>query len=273
MFPFKYSFFDYKYNIAGYEGQDFDGPARFIYLGVSVVLLVVLLIIFRKAKRENIRLYLRIMGIAMTTFYLIKTVWESVYDIGSGRGFNEYLLPFDTCSLVMWAGLLAGFAKGKVAKAAECWLATGSVVGGISNLLFLQALKYYPFFTFGAFYSMIWHFVMVFTGCLLLVTNYVECRFMTLLYGFIFHMAFSLIVIPLDYIRDYDFMLYRSAGGVPLFSALADQLNAHGLQWLTTIMMVHVYCAAFAIIVYVTLGIKKLVGLFTKKKPQEPSEA
>ena len=158
-----YGFFDYKYNIPGYDGQDFDSPARLIYIIASFVLITLFLILFRKTKKEQVTLMMRIIGIFMVSIYLIKTTWESYYDITTGRGFNLGLLPFDTCSLIMPTMIVAGFAKGKAQKAASAWIATGGIAGGISNLLFLQALKYYPFFTFAAFYSMLWHFLMVFT--------------------------------------------------------------------------------------------------------------
>ena len=32
MFKGKYGFFDYKYNIKGYTGQDFGSAAQFVYL-------------------------------------------------------------------------------------------------------------------------------------------------------------------------------------------------------------------------------------------------
>ncbi len=251
-----YGFFDYKYNIPGYEGQDYNGMGRYIYLGVSVGLLLILLFLFRNAKKETVLKYLRISGIAITALYLIKTTWESIYDITTGRGFNWYLLPFDTCSIIMWTALLAGFGKGIFKKAGESWIATGGIVGGVSNLLFLQALKYYPFFTFGAFYSMIWHFYMVFTGLFLWVTGYVKPAFSTLIIAFAFHLIVSAIVIPMDYIWEFDFMLYRTAGGVPFFEGVSEKLAASGYAWVTTPMMVAVYFACFALIT----GVAKLVS-------------
>jgi len=274
MFTGPYNFFDYKYNIAGYEGQDFDNPIRWIFLIVSLILIPVLCVIFRKTKEKQMNLYLGILGIFMIVLYLTKSTWESVYDIQRDGAFNTYILPFDTCSIIMLAAPLAGFARGYVQKAAKCWLATGGIVGGISNLLFLQALKYYPFWTFGAFYSMFWHFIMVFTGVFLIITKNVELNWKSVVYGFAFHMAFSLIVIPIDHILDMDFMLYRNAGGAPLVEDLASKLNEQGLYWLTTILMIHVYLLLFAFIIYLSLGISKLVGLFQKlfhmaAKPQE----
>ena len=264
-----YGFFDYKYDIPGYAGQDFDGAGRYIYLGVSVALLFILLILLRKTKHETITKYLRILGIGMILLYLGKNTWETVNDVRHFGEFNVGILPFDTCSLIMPAALISGLAKGKVKKASDAWLATGGVAGGISNLLFLQALRYYPFFTFGALYSMIWHFLMVFTGLWLVVTNYVKCDFKTLLYAFIFHLACSAIVIPLDYAFGWDFMLYRMAGGVPGIEQLGSFFAERNLHFLTTLTMIVAYFAAFALLIYLPLGIKQLIGIIKRPKANE----
>ena len=265
-----YDFFDYKYSIAGYAGQDFHGAGRYIYLIASIVLITALLIIFRNAKRETVRRYLKVLGIFMVAIFLIKSSWETYFDItiGPGHAFNIGLLPFDTCSIIMLAAPLAGFGKGKVEKLGAGWLASGGVVGGISNLLFLQALNYYPFWTFGAFYSMIWHFLMVFTGLWLLVTNYVDANVKTLLYGFVLHMAYSVIVIPVAYATNMDFMLYLRAGGAPLIEKLGAILWDKGLPFITTAIMILIYFVCFAIIIYAVRGIKELVR-FARKKPEE----
>lgn len=65
-----YGFFDYKYNIPGYHGQDYDNGGRFLYLGISFGLLAILLTIFaiKKPKKEAIVWYLRISGIAFTCY-------------------------------------------------------------------------------------------------------------------------------------------------------------------------------------------------------------
>ena len=258
-----YGFFDYKYDIQGYSGQDYNGPARFIYIGLVVVLTILFLILFRKAKKEQVDIYLKVLGIFMVAIYIIKTTWESIYDIARSGQFNVGILPFDTCSIVMWAGLLAGFGKGKLKKIGECWLSTGGLVGGISAALFLQAFNYYPFFTFGAFYSMLWHLIMVFTGFFLIVVGRVELNMKTVIYGYVFHFAVSLVVIPLNYFIGQDFMLYKSAGGAPLMESFATLLINNHLDFLVPIIMLIVYFGLFVFIIYFSLAIKLLIKLIT----------
>lgn len=249
MFKGNYNFFEYKYNISGYNGQDFGGIAQYTYLGLSLVLLIILLVIFRKASKEKVLKVIRVVSIFLIIFYVIKTTWESLYDIKLSGSFNNGLLPLDTCSIIMYAGLIASFGRGKIKDWAECWLATGGIVGGLANMLFLNAFKYYPFWSFGAFYSMIWHFLMVFLGAFLIVTNYVDMKkYSSVIYGFLFHLVISLIVIPIDFIFNFDFMLYRDLGGVPIFEGIANKLTAANLQLLNPLLMLCLYFLAFTII-------------------------
>lgn len=258
MFRGNYNFFDYKYNIQGYNGQDYGGIAQYVYLVISIVLLVFLLFKLRKSSKEKVKKIIRGTSIFLLLFYIAKTTWESFYDIKLTGAFNTGLLPFDTCSIIMFAGMIAGFAKGKIAKMAQCWLTTGGVVGGIATMLFLNAFKYYPFFSFGAFYSMIWHFLMVFIGILLIITEYVDIKYVSVLYGYAFHLIISFFVIPLDFIFNWDFMLYLNLGGVPIFEDLASKLTAMNLQFLNPIIMLVLYFIAFSIIYIIPLELKKI---------------
>ena len=259
MFNGNYNFFDYKYNIEGYTGQHFGSVYQYIYLGISIVLLVVLLILLRKSSKEKVLKIIRAVSIFMIIFYIGKTTWESIYDIQKFGEFNYNLLPFDTCSIIMYAGILSGFGKGKIKDMATCWLATGCIVGGIANMLFLNAFKFYPFFSFGAFYSMIWHFLMVFIGLLIIVTNYVDMKYDMVLKGYKLHLLISLIVILMDFIFDFDFMLYKNLGGVPIFQNVAEKLTSMNLQILNPIMMLILYFVFFNIIYFIAFGIKKII--------------
>ena len=260
MFNGNYNFFDYKSNIEGYTGQHFGSIYQYIYLGISIVLLVALLILLRKSSKEKVLKIIRIVSIFMIIFYIGKTTWESIYDIERFKEFNYNLLPFDTCSIIMLAGILSGFGKGKLKDLSTCWLATGCIVGGIANMLFLNAFKFYPFFSFGAFYSMIWHFLMVFIGLLLIVTRYVDMKYKDILKGYLFHLLISIVVIPMNFIFNFDFMLYKDLGGVPFFNGIATNLTANNLQFLNPIMMLIIYFIAFNIIYLITYGIKRLVN-------------
>ena len=266
MFKGDYNFFDYKYNIPGYNGQDYGAFPQYLYLIISIVLLFILLILLRKLSQEKVKRIIRIIGIFLIIFYISKTTWESIYDIKYYGSFNTGLLPFDTCSLPMLAYMLAAFAKGKIEDYSKSWIVTGGIVGGFATMLFLNAFKYYPFLSFGAFYSMIWHFIMVFMGLLLILTNYVDYNYKTLLKGFKFHFLFSLIVIPLNYIFNWDFMMYKNMGSVPIFEDVGTKLINSSLGFLNPIIMMCLYFIAFNLIFFIIYGIKKLIRAISLRK-------
>lgn len=264
MFIGNYNFFDYKYNITGYCGQDFGGMAQYLYLLISIISITILLIALRKSSKDKVLKLIRIISIFLIIFYLVKTSWETIYDIKRSGAFNTGLLPFDSCSIIMLAGLIAGFAKGKLKKLAECWLATGGVVGGIASMLFLNAFKYYPFFSFGALYSMLWHWLMVFIGLLIIVTKYIDIKYISVIYGYVFHLVISLIVIPIDFIYSFDFMMYKDLGGIPIFEDVASKLTEINLQMLNPIMMLILYFLAFNVVFIIPLVINKCKAIKQK---------
>lgn len=261
MFRGNYNFFDYKYNISGYTGQDFGGIAQYVYLIVSFLLIIILLFIFKNKSKTCINKIIRIVSIFLIVFYVSKVTWESFYDIKYDGSFNICLLPFDSCSIVMLAGIISGFCKGKLKDYSTCWLVTGCILGGLANMIFLNAFKYYPFFSFGAFYSMIWHFLMVFIGLLIAVSGYIKLDYSVVLKGFVFHLLFSLVVIPLDFIKNLDFMLYLNLGGVPIFEDIASKLTAANLQFLNPILMLVLYFVFFNIAYLLCLLVKKCYNL------------
>ena len=228
MFSGDYDFFDYKYNISGYNGQDFGPFPQILYIVLSVVIISGVLFAYKKSSNDTVKKTLRATGVFLIVFYICKTSWESYYDITQGGGFNYYLLPLDTCSIVMWASLMAGFCKGRIRDLAA------------------------------SFYSMIWHLLMVFSGLLLIVTDYVEMSYKTVLKGFLFHLAITLIVIPIDYLFDLDFMLYKDLGGIPVFEGVAAYFtNAH-MGWINPILMLCLYFVSFYIAFFIPVGIRKL---------------
>ena len=259
LFSGNYGFFEYKGVLRdeyGYSGQDYGGFAQYLYLALSAVILVVLLILLRKTKEIGVRRILGVLGIFLTALYIGKTIWESCYDVRFEGHFNLYLLPLDTCSLIMPAAILAGFAKGKVRRAAECWIAVGGTVCGFATMLFLNAFYYYPFLSFGATYSMLWHFLMVFMGLLILVTTPRNLPFSIVTNGLIFHICPSIVVIPFNFSFNFDFMMYKDLGGVPFFENIASFFTEKGLRFLNPFMMLILYFAAFSLVWLIAAGIR-----------------
>ena len=105
---------------------------------------------------------------------------------------------------------------------------------------------------------MIWHFIMVFIGLLLIVTNYVELKYKNVLLGFLFHLIISLIIIPIDFIFNFDFMLYHNLGGIPIFENIATKFTQMNIQIINPIMMLILYFVSFNFIYVMSLIIKSI---------------
>lgn len=247
----KYKFFDYKYNIEGYEGQDYMAPIQYIMMAVGVIGIVLLLIFLRKMKKEKSKKMLFILGVVFTSLYIFKTAWESYWDIKTGRGFNMWILPFDTCSLFMPALLLAGLSKkdSKLEVFASTFLATIGLVGGVANFIFLRGLNYYPMFSFGALYSYFWHVAMVFVALFIPISHFHEFEFKDILHSMVILLIACVYVIPFNYIKGLDFMLLNEAGGAPVLEGIAESLNKHNLTPIVNIMMIAAYFTFSAIFV------------------------
>ena len=256
MFTGDYGFFDYKYNIPGYEGQDYGGTAQYVYLSVALVIIFAASFALRNIRRENVRKIVGALGIFLTLFYICKTGWESYYDIQKFGSFNLGLLPLDTCSVIMPAAIIAAYGRGRLREAAECWVATGGFVGGFATMLFLNAFKYYPFFSFGAFYSMLWHMLMVFMSFITIISMRPKIKFRTVTAGFAFHCVFMLVAIPVDFALDMDFMLCKKMGGVPFFEDVASSLSEAGLAFLNPLIMAALYFVSFSLVFFVAAALK-----------------
>ena len=99
---------------------------------------------------------------------------------------------------------------------------------------------------------------MLFLGLLLIVTKYVDYDYKTVINGFIFHLIISLIVIPIDFIYNWDFMMYLNLGGIPIFESVATNFTSNNLQFLNPILMLALYFVAFNIVFAIPLLIKKI---------------
>ena len=269
-----YRFFDYKYNIDGYHGQDYMSPIQYIMCGISLLIVIVLLILLRKVSKEKSKKILLFLGIFITVFYLVKTAWESYWDIKTGRGFNMSILPFDLCSLIMPTLIIAGLSKkdSKLEVFASTFIATIGFAGGVSNMIFLRGLNYYPMFTFGALYSLTWHASMIFAALFIPVNKFHKFRWIDILNSMVCLLSAALIILPYDYIMNEDFMFLNGAGGIPLIEDLGSKLVDSGLRVFASLTMLLTYLLVSAILVSIYIGVAKLGNVIKTSKTEKAVE-
>ena len=250
-----YHFFDYKYNIEGFSSDFFSIP-HIVYIILAFISVVVLMILLRKTNHKSLTIFLKVLSILMAVLELTKIIWESYWDISTGRGFNYGgILPLYTCSLFIYCLFFAAWGKGKAKDYSLAFLATICMTSGAIGVVYCNGLNYYPFWTFGAFYSLTFHYMMFLTGALLLSTGYKKLKWADIVYGWIPMVILALAAIPASYEYGADYMQIREGSGVPLFSSLATLLASINLRWVFSLIML----AAYMILSTVVVSCYKLV--------------
>lgn len=253
-----YGFFDYKYNIEGFD-SDLFSPMHIVY-----IILVYLLgfggsYLLRNTKRESVSRGLKILSIIMPVLEVCKITWESCYDINTGQGFNYGgILPLYTCSLFMYALICAAWGRGKLREYCLSFIATVGLLFGAIGVVCCNGLNYYPFWTFGAFYSLFFHSAMFITGVFLLFSGYKRLEWADCLRAMIPILALAVVAVPFNYIYNHaagsnaDYMLLYSGGGVPIYQDISEKLAQKGLRFVYTIIMLltHIPLAALMVGMY-----------------------
>lgn len=253
-----YDFFDYKYNITGYDGRDFNGIMHVVYILICLILIPLLIRHLKGKGQKKITKIMQVTAIALIIEEIVKISWESYWDIKTGQGFNAGgILPLETCSLFIYTLTVAAFGKGKAKDCALAWMSSIGVLGGVSYILFTNVLKWYPFFTYGAFHSMIFHFLMVFIGLLIPFSGYHRFSLEDINNGFMPQLLMAAVVIPLDYRYNWDYMLLHHAGGIPLVEEVAERFAMHGVPFMTTLMVLVLYYLMGALLTLNSIGIQK----------------
>lgn len=95
---------------------------------------------------------------------------------------NNYI-PLYYCSIMLYAGLLSSFGKGKLQRVGDVFLATGGIIGGIVFLIFpTTTLPAYPMLHLVSIHSFIFHGIMIYLGILINKTNYIELEKKDIIY-------------------------------------------------------------------------------------------
>lgn len=256
------NFFKYKSYIEDYHGQDMFGPTHIIFMILATITIVLLCVFLRKMNHKKLNVFLKILSIYVPVMEVVKIVWESYYDIKLNGSFNYTgLLPLYTCSMYMYVLIVAAWSTKKPKDYCLAWLSSVGIIGGLTNFYYTQMLNYYPFFSFATFMSLQYHFLMVITGLLIIVTKYKKIDWKDINRAFVTLLAFSIIVIPIDYIFKFDYMFYYSASGIPVLNQIASFFVNNNLRFIYTLVMLFFYL----VLASIPISIYKLINYLNKK--------
>ncbi len=269
----EYGFFENSYQLQekGYNGQDKMSLKQFILMGTIFVLIIVISIILRKFKKEKTILIYKVLSFTMPVLEVFKMIFSGTADIGHGDGFNwGGGLPLYTCSMLLYFLPVVAFGKGKYQRWSMAFFTTIGIVAGLSNFVYLSSAGWYPLFTFGCMYSILFHAVLVFVGFSLLITGLYQPSIKSLYEGLIPVFLFGLIVLPLNFIiktipgNGYvDYMLLMDFNGfIPKISGFFIE---HHIQVIFSILVLFIgYPLAHAILSFAEMGIIKLCNMSKK---------
>lgn len=264
-----YKFFDHK-SVARAEGFESDlfSTAHIVFVISIIIITIIGALVLKNVNDKKTKLTLRILSIFMVVFEATKIIWETYYDLTIGDGvFNTGIIPLYTCSLFIYTLLIVAWTKkgSMINDACLSYLTTINLLAGLIGMIQCNGLNYYPFWTFGAFYSLFFHSIMFVTGVTLLTTRYKVLESKDIIKSWLVFVAFAIIVIPVNYVLHEDFMQIYSAGGVPYLEDLGTKMAEANLRPLFTLLMIGLYIIFPSLIV----GVYKLGESLTKKAPNK----
>ena len=124
--------------------------------------------------KEDITKIIKMLTITVWILEVIKIIFNFI--IGNINNVNTYV-PLYYCSILLYAGILSGFAKGTLKKIGDIFLASGGMFAGIAFLISPgTSLGIYPLFHFISFQSLFYHAVMIYLGLIIVKYNYVTIK-------------------------------------------------------------------------------------------------
>lgn len=144
---------------------------HFLILSVTIFLIFLALHFTKNFTHNKVKRTIQISTITLVVLEVIKIVL-TVNHYGFAE-VNKYV-PLYFCSLILYAGILSGFTKGKLKRVGDVFLATGGIVAGTVFLICpLTSLPNYPLVHFISLYSFLLHGTMIYIGLLIHKTNYI----------------------------------------------------------------------------------------------------
>lgn len=195
----------------------------------------------------------------ITVFLWILEIIKIIFNLWAGNVSNpNTYIPLYFCSMILYAGILSGFCKGKLKHIGDVFISTGAMIAGIIFLLSPNtSLTTYPIFHYISIQSFILHGSMVYLGMLVNVTNYINIKGRDIIDYSGLMLFISLIAYIFNLIFDSNLMfISKNFPGTPI----EILYNISGVLF-TPIMVILQATGPF----YVVYGIKSIVYKYMKK--------
>lgn len=147
---------------------------HFCLITITIIGIIIALKLTKSKSRKDINKIIKYVTIIAWILEVIKIIFNVIQN--SFKDVNTYM-PLYYCSILLYAGLLSSFAKGKLKRVGDVSLASGLIVGGIVFIIYPStSLPMYPAFHFLSIHSFLFHGAMIYLGILINKTKYIELK-------------------------------------------------------------------------------------------------
>lgn len=161
-----------------YEPCGIFTAQHFILMAITIIGIIIAL--KYTVNRKDVQTIIKKCTIFVCVCEIIIITFKIINDGTSN--INNYV-PLYYCSLLIYAGLLSSFGKGKLKRVGDVFLATGGMIGGLTFIIFpTTSLPTYPMLHLVSIHSFIFHGIMVYLSLLIIVTNYIELEKKDIIY-------------------------------------------------------------------------------------------
>lgn len=214
-----------------YEPCGIFTTGHFTLIAITVIGLIISLKYSINKSKEEVYKIIKNTTIIMCALEVFKIIYSIMQN--SLNAVNTYL-PLYYCSILLYAGLLSSFGKGKLKRIGNVTLSAGLVIGGIVFIIYPStSLPALPAFHILSIHSFLFHGTMIYLGILVNHTRYVELKKDDIKYFAILIGIMSVIALIVNYFFDSNLMfisqnfpntpieiLYKITNGGFLFSII-----------------------------------------------------
>ena len=239
-----------------YEACGMYTMGHLILLIITAIGIGIALNFTRNKEKEEVERIIRNITVLLWTLEIIKIIFNLW--AGNASNPNTYI-PLYFCSMILYAGILSGFCKGKLKHIGDIFIATGGMIAGIIFLLSPNtSLTTYPIFHYISIQSFVLHGAMMYLGILVNITHYVEVKSKDIIYYAGLMLFISVIAYVFNLIFDSNLMfISKKFPGTPI----EILYNISGILF-TPIMVILQATGPF----YIVYGIKNIVYKCMKNK-------
>jgi len=157
-----------------YEPCGLFTPDHFKLIIITIIGIIIALKKTVNKSKEEIKNIIKRCTIIIWIFEIIIITFKLV--TGDIRNINNYV-PLYYCSLLLYAGGLASFAKGTLKRVGEVFLAVGGIAGGLIFIIMpTTSLPTYPMMHIVSLHSFFFHGIMLYLGILVNATKYITLQ-------------------------------------------------------------------------------------------------